>query len=95
MKKLKVNPEHIVVFCEQPRTSRHVSDFFGISLCYAQQLLRALKKQERLDAVTARDESGFKLHTEYVAIETPPAHDPFNLTRRVNHGQDHHTGSYA
>lgn len=85
MKKLRVHPDHVELYCKQPRTSRHVSDHFGISLTYAQQILKSLKNQNRIEPTTARDASGHKLHTEFVVVYTPPSHDPFNLTRRVNH----------
>lgn len=95
MKQLRIHPDHVELYCEQPRTSRNVSDHFGISLTYAQQILRALKQQERLHANPVRDASGHKLHTEFVATYTPPSHDPFNLTRRVNHGHHQHTASHT
>lgn len=85
MKKLKVHPDHVELYCEQPRTSKHVSDHFGISLTYAQQILKSLKNQNRIEATDIRDALGHKLYTEFTIVYSPPSHDPFNMTRRANH----------
>ena len=85
-KKLKVQPDEVVSYCSQPRTSKQISDHFAISLVYAQQVLKLLRSQNRIKAEDTRDQNGYKSHTLYVAdVNKLPAHDPFNLTG-IAHG---------
>ena len=79
MRKHRIHPDQIELYCKTPRTSKDVSDHFGISVVYAQQMLKSLKDQNRIGAISARDKHGHKMNHEFVTVYAPPAHDPFNL----------------
>jgi hypothetical protein len=71
-------------FCKEPRSQKHIQEFFDISLGHTQQLLRVLRTDNRVKSI--RPLSGND-HYMFVSIVEPvinalPAHDPFNLIGR-------------